>query len=301
MSLTRRKRSNLHLKLPEQSPEEHWYEGSSCSDEESGESEYDCGYLDLGAETPASESTTNLLDNAAFVEQWAAAGVAVPKVPTRRRSWQSQPGKRSTGLKESVDRDCGICFEYAVDPCRTLCCGKIFCTEHLADWLHGPNAEGRCPNCENTCSLEGSTLSLIPPALLPASQVPSHNRRHSLSPTTRLAGASFSSPLTPAAHLNDAASESPKRAHAKGFSSSSLADLSADSTSTSSSSTVITASEESEDGDLKAEHHKSTRPFIGANTSTLNLSTTPFSTSWGAVSRLMSIITFLMFLYKLLS
>ena len=24
-------------------------------------------------------------------------------------------------------------FEYAVRPCRTLCCGKIFCTEHLAD------------------------------------------------------------------------------------------------------------------------------------------------------------------------
>ena len=24
-------------------------------------------------------------------------------------------------------------FEYAVVPCRTLCCGKIFCTEHLAD------------------------------------------------------------------------------------------------------------------------------------------------------------------------
>jgi hypothetical protein len=24
-------------------------------------------------------------------------------------------------------------FEYAVLPCRTLCCGKVFCTEHLAD------------------------------------------------------------------------------------------------------------------------------------------------------------------------
>ena len=24
-------------------------------------------------------------------------------------------------------------FEYAVVPCRTLCCGKVFCTEHLAD------------------------------------------------------------------------------------------------------------------------------------------------------------------------
>ncbi|KAJ3511620.1 hypothetical protein NLJ89_g3994 [Agrocybe chaxingu] len=170
-------------------------------------------------------------------------------------------------------------------------------------WLHGQNAEGRCPNCENACSLEGSTLSLIPPALLPASQVPSHNRRNSLSPTTKLSGTSLSSPLTPAAQprLNDAASESPKRAHAQGFSSPSLAALSADSTSTSSSSTVITASEESEDGDMRAEHHKGIRPFIGANASTINLSTTPFSSSWGAVSRLMSIITFLMFLYKLLS
>lgn len=33
----------------------------------------------------------------------------------------------------------------------------------------------------------------------------------------------------------------------------------------------------------------------------ISLGTTPFSQSWGAISRLMSIITFLMFIYKLLS
>lgn len=26
-----------------------------------------------------------------------------------------------------------VSFEFAVLPCRTLCCGKVFCTEHLAD------------------------------------------------------------------------------------------------------------------------------------------------------------------------
>lgn len=32
-----------------------------------------------------------------------------------------------------VDRDCGICFEYAVRPSRTSCCGRVFCKEHLED------------------------------------------------------------------------------------------------------------------------------------------------------------------------
>ncbi|KAF9474287.1 hypothetical protein BDN70DRAFT_815964 [Pholiota conissans] len=100
-------------------------------EEEPGASEYGC-VLDLGAETP-SASSPNLVDNNAFVAQWAQAGIAVPHVPARRPSWKASSGKERSLKKESVDRDCGICFEYAVIPCRTLCCGKIFCTEHLAD------------------------------------------------------------------------------------------------------------------------------------------------------------------------
>jgi len=36
-------------------------------------------------------------------------------------------------FKRRVDTEGFGSFEYAVVPCRTLCCGRIFCTEHLAD------------------------------------------------------------------------------------------------------------------------------------------------------------------------
>ncbi|KAF8888486.1 hypothetical protein CPB84DRAFT_1466933 [Gymnopilus junonius] len=117
--------------------------------------------MDLGTESPM-PGTPHLVKDQAFVQQWAAVGIAVPRVPARRASWRSlssldRERERAKVVRRDVDvdRDCGICFEYAVLPCRTLCCGKMFCTEHLADWLHGPNAEGRCPNCENACSPEG--------------------------------------------------------------------------------------------------------------------------------------------------
>jgi hypothetical protein len=74
-------------------------------EEEDGASEY---YLDLGAESP-SASTSNLLESKAFVEQWAAAGIAVPTVPAPRPSWRSSSSSTSSRLKkEAVDRDCGI-------------------------------------------------------------------------------------------------------------------------------------------------------------------------------------------------
>ena len=112
------------------------------------EEEYDCGYLDLGAESPASESTPDL--NREEISQWAAGAMNAPRSSLQRPSWRSTSKERGlTALKRqtSVDRDCGIwcvfcsshvsvfirfSFEYAVAPCRTLCCGKIFCTEHLA-------------------------------------------------------------------------------------------------------------------------------------------------------------------------
>lgn len=74
-------------------------------EEESSASEY---YLDLGAESP-SASTPNLLENKAYVEQWAAAGLAVPRVPRRPPSWRSLSTSTSSRLKkDAVDRDCGI-------------------------------------------------------------------------------------------------------------------------------------------------------------------------------------------------
>lgn len=78
--------------------------------EEATGSEY---YLDLGAESPM-PGTPNLVNDQAFVEQWAAAGIAVPKAPTRRLSLRSlssmnrERERSKTSKKDTVDRDCGI-------------------------------------------------------------------------------------------------------------------------------------------------------------------------------------------------
>ena len=105
---------------------------------------YDCGYLDLGAETPVSaSSSSSFLESPGLVENWALR---------RPSSLLATSPITSRYKRYTVDRDCGIwyvllflrfvaieldyphhSFEYAVVPCRTLCCGKIFCTEHLAD------------------------------------------------------------------------------------------------------------------------------------------------------------------------
>lgn len=45
----------------------------------------------------------------------------------------TSPSTSKTVWTDPADRDCGICFEYAVKPARTMCCGKIFCKEHLDD------------------------------------------------------------------------------------------------------------------------------------------------------------------------
>ncbi|KDR83217.1 hypothetical protein GALMADRAFT_239059 [Galerina marginata CBS 339.88] len=303
MTIRPRNGSNLRLPTPEQAPLEDWWEGGSSSgsiEEESTGSEY---YLNLGAESTGA-CTPNLVENSAFVEEWAAAGIAVPRGPTRRPSWRSLSSmgkdreRSNNSKKDAVDRDCGICFEYAVVPCRTLCCGKIFCTEHIADWLHGPNAEGRCPNCENACSLDGGTLSLATPSLLPRNK-----------PGTLKPGVYASSPLSALQpHQNDTLPGSRDQSRFSGASppadsklpsmpktsNSFPPKLTVSPASSTTASTAVSLDTTSSDDEINFPHkHLLITPT--------NLSTTPFSTSWGAVSRLMSIVTFLMFLYKLLS
>ena len=79
--------------------------------EEATGSEY---YMDLGAESPMPGTPNPLLKDKAFVEQWAAAGIAVPRVPARRSSWRSlssidkERERLKTSKKDTVDRDCGI-------------------------------------------------------------------------------------------------------------------------------------------------------------------------------------------------
>jgi hypothetical protein len=60
-------------------------------------------------------------------------------------------------------------FEVAVAPCRVVCCGSIFCMNHISDvsvlapfscstdlflrqWLYGSSSDGRCPSCKEFCS-----------------------------------------------------------------------------------------------------------------------------------------------------
>ncbi|KAF9077298.1 hypothetical protein BDP27DRAFT_1413723 [Rhodocollybia butyracea] len=59
------------------------------------------------------------------------------------------------------DRTCGICFDLAVRPSRTRCCGIIFCEDHLNDWLKG--STNRCPACTAPCHPQTGTISLASP------------------------------------------------------------------------------------------------------------------------------------------
>ncbi|KAH7867627.1 uncharacterized protein C8R40DRAFT_1075462 [Lentinula edodes] len=56
---------------------------------------------------------------------------------------RTRTSSSSLSSRFNFDRDCGICFDPAVRPSRTKCCGKVFCEEHLHDWLHG--SSNRCP------------------------------------------------------------------------------------------------------------------------------------------------------------
>ncbi len=162
-------------------------------------------------------------------------------------------------------------------------------------WLHGPNAEGRCPNCENACSLEGSTLSLSSPPFASTSQSPL-GKRQALSPTNH--GVFHPSPL---------AVVQPRSNHTLGDQPTSTSEPPTHSTPTSLSSdrdqTISSIDDETEKHPYPHPYMKGSLAQLGsASASAMNLSsTTPFSSSWGALSRLMSIITFLMFIYKLLS
>jgi len=80
-------------------------------EEEASSSEYEFGSLNLGAESPRSNhSTASLLDNSAYVRQWAEAGIAVPRVSARkslRSSSCSRDRHRPSSMRDD-DRDCGI-------------------------------------------------------------------------------------------------------------------------------------------------------------------------------------------------
>ncbi|KAJ7445058.1 hypothetical protein FB451DRAFT_69431 [Mycena latifolia] len=90
--------------------------------------------------------------------------------------------------KKEAERDCGICFELAVAPVRTLCCSHLFCAEHIAAWLHGPRSDGLCPSCRAPApEMDLGLLALGHPALLhlvPGTPPPSRSVSPSLASST---------------------------------------------------------------------------------------------------------------------
>ncbi|KAJ7445059.1 hypothetical protein FB451DRAFT_1568198 [Mycena latifolia] len=75
---------------------------------------------------------------------------STPQIPQLRGPISNRPfrpPRSALSVPKEAERDCGICFELAVEPVRTLCCAHLFCAEHLDAWLHGPNSDGLCPAC----------------------------------------------------------------------------------------------------------------------------------------------------------
>ena len=145
---------------------------------------------------------------------------------------------------------------------------------HLKQWLHGPEAEGRCPNCENACSLAGGTLSLD---------------------LAKAIHSSFSStPVHP--HSKDTLTSLRDKSHPRVASAKSSGSTCSCSCSCSSSVDYSETGVSAEESKPTDEHYHIHHPFPSEEHLTDS-----FSLPWGVVSRLISILVFLMFLYKLRS
>jgi len=122
--------------------------------------------LNLGTESPTSilrPSMTPTSATASALGDWGKVGMAVnAHIPARTRAWRSLSWVAGTHQgfrkfqKEKVDRDCGICFDPALNPRKTSCCGQVFCYAHLADWLRSSK---NCPSCSSICTPTFGSLS----------------------------------------------------------------------------------------------------------------------------------------------
>ncbi|KAG7085493.1 hypothetical protein E1B28_003055 [Marasmius oreades] len=205
----KRKPETLTMPIPDSLLYPDRYDVSDVEDEkqeEQEEREYTKFELNLGAETPRTGSSLTL-DEGYLASQLHG----IKEAPVRGKLWHSSSyydkRRRRDALeheKESgkIDKDCGICFEVATSPARTLCCGKLFCTEHVTDWLQGPSSDGRCPSCGalNTgihTLPSSSTIKLYtPPPSLAASRPMSRNEGFELSPSITIQSSSRRSTLS---------------------------------------------------------------------------------------------------------
>lgn len=122
---------------------------------EEDELDYFTEEIDLGAESdsepeePASPMTDSTMSVAGESSRhfWVEGGPG----SRRTRSLRSGSFSENRPIREFVDRDCAIwlvipvLYRYALDltliiasknankPCRTLCCGGLFCLEHISN------------------------------------------------------------------------------------------------------------------------------------------------------------------------
>ncbi|KAH6893617.1 hypothetical protein BKA70DRAFT_1571430 [Coprinopsis sp. MPI-PUGE-AT-0042] len=147
--------SILKLAIPSWSPSSHLY----AIDEE----DYDVGsHLNLGTETPLSGSISLYpfppsrgsvtAEHRSHNEGGSNMSMPSSKLgPSVRRN-------SLTSTKSEADRDCGICPENAIKPCRARCCGKMFCSDHLNDWL---GTSEHSPNCNAPLTLGGDNAIML--------------------------------------------------------------------------------------------------------------------------------------------
>ncbi|KAJ7133170.1 hypothetical protein C8R44DRAFT_849392 [Mycena epipterygia] len=116
------------------------------------------------------------MDSMAMMQQNENA--AIPELEESESTPDYNEGAGSGQRDKEAERSCGICFDPASSPVRTLCCAHLFCADHIAQWLLGPAADGRCPACRTSCSFAFGAddtlvakgqglLALSHPALLP--------------------------------------------------------------------------------------------------------------------------------------
>lgn len=77
-------------------------------EEERALSEYDCGYMDLGAETPSTYHC--FTPNYSLVQPGTGAGLTVPHILSRRNSFHLPSSPAANRLRKYSDRDCGIWY-----------------------------------------------------------------------------------------------------------------------------------------------------------------------------------------------
>ncbi|TFY64851.1 hypothetical protein EVG20_g5809 [Dentipellis fragilis] len=131
--------------------------------------------------TPSHKSLLSSPALARVKNQWEHPGPNYGTEP-KRHTFTKAPrssGKKGVRVEKEFKDVCGICFEAAMKPNQTKCCGQLFCFQHLSDWLSAQGTDGRCPTCMVSCSIEADTIPLHSPS--PAkSPAPRSNKRRAV-------------------------------------------------------------------------------------------------------------------------